>query len=120
MNDLKTIESAIQRLEAMYDCNHEVMDADDCGDLLGTITDLKLMRCHLLHEDYKEKVIAFRDYVVSTMPDVTDDDNGQKQWEDFCGMRWTISFGDQEVTLQNGADTWQPIVDMLNGHIDEI
>lgn len=33
MNNLKTIESALQRLEELYDINREVMDADDYGDL---------------------------------------------------------------------------------------
>ena len=41
MNNLKTIESAIQRLKTMYDCNNEFMDADDLSDLLTTIDDVK-------------------------------------------------------------------------------
>jgi len=120
MKNLKTIESAIQRLEAMYECNHEVMDVDDRGDLMVTITDLKFMRHQLLQEDYKSRVIAFRDYVVSTMPGQVEDDNSRQQWEDFSSMRWSIRFGDQEVTINNGAETYQPILDMLNDHIDEI
>lgn len=116
MKNLKTIESAIRRLEAMYDCNHEVMDADDCGDLLVTIKELELMRRQLLHDDYKEKVTAFRDYVFSTFPKGDDD----KEYDDFYKLEWTIKFGDREVTLDNAAETYQPILEMLNGHIDEM
>lgn len=38
-----TIKSAISRLEAYHDCNHEYMDADDLGDLEVTLKDLKEM-----------------------------------------------------------------------------
>lgn len=44
---LEIINKAIDRLSALYDCNHEVMDADDIGDLLTTIHNLKTMRNEL-------------------------------------------------------------------------
>ena len=120
MNNLKTIESAIQRLKAMYDCNHEVMDADDLGDLLTTIHELEQMKRNLLHDDYIKKVTDFRDHVVSTMPESYEEetDANLKAWEDFYGLKWTISFAGKEVTLDNEAGTWQPIVDMLDNYLD--
>ena len=120
MNNLKTIESAIQRLKAMYDCNHEVMDADDLGDLLTTIHELKQMRRNLMHDDYIKKITDFRDHVVSTMPEPYEEetDANLKAWEDFYGLKWTISFAGKEVTLDNEAGTWQPIVDMLDNYLD--
>lgn len=39
----KTINAAIERLQAYYDCNHEYMDADDLGNLLTIIDSLKAM-----------------------------------------------------------------------------
>ena len=120
MNNLKTIESAIQRLKAMYDCNHEVMDADDLGDLLTTIHELEQMRRNLIHDDYIKKITDFRDHVVSTMPESTEEetDANLKAWEDFYGLKWTISFAGKEVTLDTEAGTWQPIVDMLDNYLD--
>lgn len=120
MNKLKTIESAIQRLKAMYDCNYEVMDADDSGNLLTTIHELEQMKRDLLHDDYIKKVTDFRDHVVSTMPESTEDEDEHslQAWEDFYGLKWTISFAGKEVTLDNEAGTWQPIVDMLNDYLD--
>ena len=120
MNNLKTIESAIQRLKAMYDCNHEVMDADDLGDLLTTIHELEQMRRNLIHDDYIKKITDFRDHVVSTMPESYEEetDANLKAWEDFYGLTWTISFAGKEVTLDNEAGTWQPIVDMLDNYLD--
>ena len=120
MNNLKTIESAIQRLKAMYDCNHEVMDADDLGDLLTTIHELEQMRRSLMHDDYIKKITDFRDHVVSTMPESYEEetDVNLKAWEDFYGLKWTISFAGKEVTLDNEAGTWQPIVDMLDNYLD--
>ena len=120
MNNPKTIESAIQRLKAMYDCNHEVMDADDLGDLLTTIHELEQMRRNLMHDDYIKKVTDFRDHVVSTMPESYEEetDANLKAWEDFYGLKWTISFAGKEVTLDNEAGTWQPIVDMLTAYLD--
>ena len=120
MNNLKTIESAIQRLKAMYDCNHEVMDADDLGDLLTTIHELEQMKRNLLHDDYIKKITDFRDHVVSTMPESYEEetDANLKAWEDFYGLKWTISFAGKEVTLDNEAGTWQPIVDMLDNYLD--
>ena len=115
MNNLKTIESAIQRLKAMYDCNYECMDADDSGDLLATIHELEQMKRDLMHDDYIKKITDFRDHVVSTMPESTEDEDEHslKAWEDFYGLKWTISFAGKEVTLDNEAGTWQPIVEML-------
>ena len=120
MNNLKTIESAIQRLKAMYDCNYESMDADDSGDLLVTIHELEQMKRNLLIDDYIKKVTDFRDHVVSTMPESTEeeDEHSLKAWEDFYGLKWTISFAGKEVTLDNEAGTWQPIVDMLTDYLD--
>lgn len=37
----QTLAACLYRLQATYDCNHEVMDADDIGDLLTTIDDVK-------------------------------------------------------------------------------
>lgn len=36
-----TLTACLYRLQATYDCNHEVMDADDLGELLTTIEDVK-------------------------------------------------------------------------------
>lgn len=49
MKTKETINKAIDRLQAYYDCNHEVMDADDLGDLIETIDELKTMRNALAH-----------------------------------------------------------------------
>ena len=120
MNNLKTIESAIQRLKVMYDCNYECMDADDGGDLLTTIHELEQMRINLMHDNYIKEVTEFRDHVVSTMPESTEkeDEHSLKAWEDFYELKWTISFAGKEVTLDNEAGTWQPIVDMLTDYLD--
>lgn len=120
MNNLKTIESAIQRLKAMYDCNHEVMDADDSGDLLTTIDELAQLRINLMHDNYIKEITDFRDHVVSTMPESYEEetDADLKAWEDFYGLKWTISFAGKELTLANEAGTYQPIVDMLNNYLD--
>lgn len=120
MDKLKTIESSIRRLEAIYVCNHEVMDADDQGDLLVTIKELKSMKRELLHNEYKEKVIAFRDYVLSTSPMVDCNNDTVELWDKFYELKWTVRFGDKEATLDNVAEVYQPIVDMLNDHIDEL
>ena len=41
-NSLKdTLISCYDRLQATYMCNHEVMDADDLGDLLTTMKDVQ-------------------------------------------------------------------------------
>ena len=104
----------------MYDCNYESMDADDSGDLLTTIHELEQMKRNLLIDDYIKKVADFRDHVVSTMPESTEkeDEHSLKAWEDFYGLKWTISFAGKEVTLDNEAGTWQPIVDMLTDYLD--
>lgn len=37
----QTFAACLYRLQATYECNHEVMDADDIGELLTTIEDVK-------------------------------------------------------------------------------
>lgn len=120
MNDIKTIEKAMQQLRDMYDCNHEAMDADDSGDLLTTIDELAQLRINLMHDNYIKEVTDFRDHVVSTMPESYEEetDADLKAWEDFYGLKWTISFAGKELTLVNEAGTYQPIVDMLNNYLD--
>ena len=120
MNGIKTIEKAMQRLRDMYDCNHDVMDAGDSGDLLITIDELAQLRRNLMHDNYIKEITDFRDHVVSTMPESYEEetDANLKAWEDFYGLKWTISFAGKELTLDNEAGTWQPIVDMLNNYLD--
>lgn len=58
---IRTIESAINRLQAMHERDHEVMDADDEGDLLSTMLSLREMRSELdqlvveIHTPYSEE-----------------------------------------------------------------
>ena len=120
MNDIKTIEKAMQQLRDMYECNHEAMDADDSGDLLTTIDELAQRRINLMHDNYIKEVTDFRDHVVSTMPESYEEetDADLKAWEDFYGLKWTISFAGKELTLVNEAGTYQPIVEMLNNYLD--
>ena len=82
--------------------------------------ELEQMKRNLLHDDYIKKVTDFRDHVVSTMPESTEkeDEHSLKAWEDFYELKWTISFAGKEVTLDNEAGTWQPIVDMLTDYLD--
>lgn len=47
-NKTDAIGKAVERLQAYYDCNHEVMDADDIGDLLTTIHELKTIHAKLI------------------------------------------------------------------------
>lgn len=54
---LETINKAIDRLQAMYDCNHEVMDADDIGDLLTTMHNLKTMRNEMMDTTTKIRTV---------------------------------------------------------------
>lgn len=120
MNNLKTIESAIQRLEAMYDCNHEVMDADDCGDLLKTIDDLKSMRRKLRYDEHKAKIIAFRDHVLATMPVDSDNDFDEEKWQAFYSLDWTIRYGGEEIQLDNCACVFSAIDEMLDEYINDV
>ena len=63
MKQAATIEKAINRLQCLYDCNHEVMDADDVGDLLTTMHELKAMRTELIQTAENTTVELIPEYV---------------------------------------------------------
>ena len=114
MNNLKTIESALQRLEALYDINHEVMDADDLGDLLTTIDELKVMQYEYNRELYVDQLIQFKSYLdlSSALPD-------ERELQKWVEQPYTIIHGDHKVTIDNGADVYNYMVQMLQNEIDD-
>lgn len=114
MDKLKTIESSIRRLEAMYECNHEVMDADDIGDLQTTIDDLKRMRLEYNREKYVEQLWQFKEYIDNSA--ASDNEREFKAWTE---KPFIISHGDHTVTVENGAEVYNHLTDMLQDEIDD-
>lgn len=109
MSNLKELLKAIDRLQDMYDCNHEVMDADDQGDLLSTIEGLKTM----YHNTYKKQVIQFIEYLHST----PDGDNEWKQWSE---QPYTITHGNKSVVIDNYADVYDGLLTLLEDHLKDL
>lgn len=110
MNDLKTIESAIQRLETMLDINKDYMDADDQGNLQVTIDDLKHMARKIKYNNYIDQVKQFVDYMQTTL---TDEDE-QEEW---LNTPYVITQGNHSVTIDNDADFYEGLLSLLKEHL---
>lgn len=115
MNNLKTIESALQRLEELYDINHEVMDAEDLGDLLTTIDELKFMQYEQERIEYKDQLKSFVDYLESGGNSGDD----YEKWSAWVDTDYVITHGDQTVTVHNGADFYDGLYHLLKETLDD-
>lgn len=109
MDELKQLLKAIERLQAMYDCNHEVMDADDCGDLLNTIEGLKKM----YHKNYKKQITQFIEYLHYN----TDDEDEWRQWTE---QPYIITHGSKSVVIDNYADFYDGLLNLLKDHLSDL
>lgn len=113
MDKLKVIRSAIQRLEAMYECNHEVMEPDDVGDLVTTIFDLKKMTYEYHQQEYISQLRQFMRYL-SDFAGAEDFDT----FNDWTKIPYTISHGDKSVTIGNSAETYDYLMEMLQNEVE--
>jgi hypothetical protein len=103
MDSLRTIDESIKRLEAMYECNHEVMDADDVGALLTTIDELNDLACIYSQKRYVKQLKQFVNYIEDCEQDLTT----------FVETPFIISHGDTKVIIDNHSDVRDSLIDML-------
>lgn len=108
MNELKELSKAVNRLQAYYDCNHEFMDADDVGDLLTNIENLKIM----YHNMYVKQIDRFVDYLENAL-DVESDPS-------WLAEPYVITQGSKSVTIDNYADFYDGLVHLLKEHRQDI
>ena len=114
MDKLKTIERSIRRLEAMYDCNHEVMDADDIDELLTTIDDLKRMRLEYNREKYVEQLWQFKEYIDNSAAS-----DNEREFQAWTEKPFIITHDGHTVTIENGAEVYNYLTDMLQNEIED-
>lgn len=113
MNEQRTLLKAIERLQAMYDCNHEVMDLDDCEDLLNTISSLK----DLYHSNYKKQVSQFIKYLEEPINNIRLKDDFWKKWTE---QPYTITHGSMTVVIGNYADFYDGLLNLLKDHLNDL
>lgn len=109
MNEMKELLKAIERLQTLYDINHEVMDADDCGDLLSNIQGLKEM----YHKVYKKQLIQFIEYLEGSLFETQDDETAWQKWTE---QPYTITHGSKSVVIDNYADFYDGLLNLLKEH----
>ena len=95
----------------------EVVRKEDCDCL--SVADLKslqtLLGCEIQERSHRD----FLTHINKTMP-VADCDNYDAEWDKFIQIEWTISFNGQTITIDNCAQVYQGIYDMLSDYIDEV
>lgn len=111
----EVLEAAINRLMGLAECNREVMDADDYGDLQVTIKELVHMKHEQEHIEYKEQLKSFVNYLESGSNSGNDDE----KWNAWVDTDYVITHGDQTVTVYNGADFYDGLYHLLKETLDD-
>lgn len=114
MNNLETIRSAMQRLEGLKEVNYEVMDVDDLGDLQTTIDNLYRMLLEYRQKDYVEQLLKFKTYL-----DESAANNNEEEFTAWTEIPFVITHGDRTVTIDNGAEVHNHLVDMIQDELND-
>lgn len=109
LNELRLLLKAVDRLQGVVLCNGEVMDDEDLNDLKAVIGGLQTM----YHKAYKEQLTDFISYMNNTPAD-------DKEWQKWTEQPYVISHGLQTVVIDNYADVYQAICDMLEDHLKDL
>lgn len=109
------LDAAINRLRGLAEVNHEVMDADDYSELQATISDLVKMKHEALAMEYRHQIESFVVYLQNSVT-VTDGD----EWNEWCQTPYIISHGDRKVTIDNGSEVYEGLIELLTTHLNEI
>lgn len=124
---LDVLKDCEARLNAMADCNREVMDADDLGSLLTTIQEVKSLQevvtennqynLEVPEEDPDLKRLKeFKDYMDSEFSLMGTSDEADQR---FYGLKVSIRFGDKVLDLDNCAPVFTGIQDCLDYIVDQ-
>lgn len=99
---LRTIQKLVRAAEIDCDC----VSTED-------IRDVKVAVESAL---YVYKLKAFHEYVVNSLPCSFDDED---ETDAFYDRKFTISFGNQTISIPNNADLYDAMVAMLEKEIEE-
>lgn len=113
MDKVEILESSIQRLVGLLEINREVMDADDIGDLQSTIDGLSRMVLEYRRDKYVEQLIQFKEYLDNS----TTIDN-EEEFTKWTEKQYTITHDGHSVVIDNGAEVYNHLTDMLQDEID--
>ena len=111
----EVLEVVINRLMGLAECNREVMDADDYGDLQVTIKELVHMKHEQEYTEYKDQLKSFVDYLGSGGNSGDNDD----KWNAWVDTDYVITHGDQTVTVCNEADFCDGLYHLLKETLDD-
>ena len=115
MKQSVVLENAINRLMGLAEVNREFMDADDYGELQTTIKELVKMRHEKAHSEYRSQIKSFVDYLRDGVTAADGD-----EWTDWCQTPYIITHGDKKVTVDNGPETYEGIISLLEDHLEDI
>lgn len=113
MDKIEILESSIQRLVGLLEINREVMDADDIGDLQSTIEGLSRMVLEYNHDKYVEQLVQFKDYLDNSVAN-----DNEKEFTEWTEKQYTITHDGHSVVIDNGAEVYNHLTDMLQDEID--
>lgn len=111
----EVLQAAIDRLKCLADCNRDVMDADDYGDLQVTIKELIVMKNEASATEYRGQIQGFVDYLRDGVVEADGD-----EWHKWCQTPYVIQHGDKQVTIDNGSEVYEGFLKLLSDHLEEI
>lgn len=76
-----------------------------------SVEEVEHLQSQLETEEYIKQIEDFQQHLIDVMPDV---DASDDTWEDFYELKWTIDFAGKSVKLENEAEIYNVIDDLLN------
>ena len=76
-----------------------------------TIEEVEHLQSSLETEEYVKQIDDFKQHLDDVMPSA---DAGEEALEDFYGLKWTIEFAGKSVTLDNEAEIYNVVGQLLD------
>lgn len=115
MNQIVILERALDRLRMMEEMNRGHMDADDRGDLIITISEMSKLLDEYKCIEYRGQIENFKKQLTDGCVEADGD-----EWNKWCQTPYTIIHGESKVTIENGSEVYEGILQLLDNHLKEI
>ena len=117
VNEIKTLNEALEIVKAKLMIDREYMEEADIQSMTTTIRDLNWMLSNRLYEEKKKQLQAFINHLDTSYNGACESDY---KWEMFTELPFVIGFNGETITLDNGADLFSRIRELLQDELDEM
>ena len=114
---LKTLETHLQNL---YEWDHEEEVLDDIRD---TKAQIEYMKEEIIKDEiskYEKQLQEFKEFMYDTFDKLLGDNGDDKTCDDFYSSAWEITWRGKTVKIENGAEVFNGIEDIIDTELENI